>query len=75
MYIKESFYLNITYLAILVPMLHAHCLFDFSIQYIGHEKNLLRCLGHRGCSANPVRSREIQQVEKKKMRIIRNLHR
>ena len=63
MYIKERFYLNFTYLAILVPiMLHAHCLFDFSIQYIGHEKNLLRC----GCSANPVRSRASQQVEKKK---------
>ena len=70
MYIKERFYLNITYLAILVPMLHAHCLFDFSIQYIGHEKN-----SFVACSANPVRSRASQQVEKKKMRIIRNLHR
>ena len=62
---------------------HGSCAFPFPLLYpiyIDHEEYLHRglqradfrfgCLGHRGCSANPERSRA-RQVEKEKMRIIR----
>ena len=62
---------------------HGSCAFPFPLLYpiyIDHEEYLHRglqradfrfgCLGHRGCSANPERSRA-SQVEKEKMRIIR----